>query len=1602
MGLKIIISGAVKSSEKDSVKQKLKEMRAEHIINFDDDELYDCNDHGIYWDKESNQDIIDGIIKKVDWFICLIPEYTVGLETWNELKERLEAKRDGAPVVISVFHPKIPDDKKQVSVPKESLTYDEVMSEADVILGNKKRQYEVRYNYGDYDDLKWHIEDQYVKLYNKDRVFWSQHINYFAKTGKYVKATEMFFDEERASMKWGFCEGENVYIWRQSVDGKINQAIDNYGIKFLFITGKPSSGKSRAMYELLHSTLRDKQVIIVKDKNVAAICKNLQTELKQLDNGGDFKNTDYYFVCDQINDVFQKAGISKDLKLSFLRNISESDNCWLIATGTRQSLSNFIEDSEGEISSPDKKRSGGNSDLISIPLISDDIESYEILEKLRHRYNVDKGETIGDFITELNDYKTRIVDEIINSVEKYDYLRDLLKSIQLTLNYRHITPLLLPINLLRQYAPNDNSDTFARKTIDCLNFLIDKNVIRITNTHEDEEFKKFPRNSLSRLSEPLETDIDDERYPKYVPNFYIFTVNELVWEHLEKRSLENKEDTILYNLFDYDELLEASGFLFKSYPHAATLRRVVSRAPLRKGFRDREGDEQRKRITWEFSIRKIKELDVANEADIEMVKAFNILIGRSKTITEIDELLSLMEEKNVEIDDSTIGEMYSFAIKNLKHGTDDFTTFIDKTQELNNAQQKRDSERNCAWTYKDCYRISREIALLSQTNDNYTYNDAFNIVSNFFFRLIYTTPDGVAFQPGRPSVKAIGNQKNTIERRSLDALMLRLAKLCRTPKEIKQLIQCHQYYEIEPNSVMLHQIGKILKDGNKLQDIIKVLFPDKESKVRNAVLYERTIVSFVSHLRTFKESVELYKMWHEDLNMNGRHNPKLVSLCLKNCGAEELQSAIAFIDKLPENAVNGISYNILISVASNTEDAMYLVKKMRPEDIDEYTLSSCLKCVETIQQKNYSRNGKNKQEYESNEVKKVSPLQIFLFAYEFINHSLLESKRTREACLQKLYRLTSDRYQEEYINRIVGRKEQALLRTNDYINATRIMRDFYTFSDAWEKIYFPAKQRFDDTTGTIMPDLFNNMCAKYYKDLKGGKIIDQPKAAQYRNELQEDIERVIRKKRIVQDEYFFLNYHIKFLGGILFDHSGDNMAPFFMDWFDGRVGNYNPENISILSRYLDYIYDMTEPAPELKWRMANTIYEQYKQYFIKWRLSFKPSDAVYACLLKIAKDCKDNSKKYQFVDIELNELDIDRSIKLNYYINNFSKYYTFEYNRSHPRKDNRQISNLVRIEIAETTAEVLEVLLQEVNIEGFIAPSILNCAIEKYRIFQSEHAKELNMFLPFIESYMPKETKKINLFYLVKVYAKKQRKSGEASKLLGIIKNYHASSKTLLNLKKELSQLCDKLDEEQYQEIVKFIKNNNLEKVLTLRGIAILASLTKDNDKRLEILRRSEQYHDIDENCFGRLATNLAIARTSITYSRMYFRKWIAIYRDVYANDKALTESLSQAGNEDKWNTIGLHLKNEVFALSRIHKESHLPMEEKREKFYEYLRTNKKTDILDVIAEILTLFYLQPKYFKLRNFNRSVSFEDVIALLKFHTAGNWQEIYDVLSLQKSI
>ncbi len=72
MALKIIISSAVELLEKTSVKSKLQEMEKNHLIKID--ELYDCNEHGVYWDITPKQEEINRFIVNTDRFICLLPE----------------------------------------------------------------------------------------------------------------------------------------------------------------------------------------------------------------------------------------------------------------------------------------------------------------------------------------------------------------------------------------------------------------------------------------------------------------------------------------------------------------------------------------------------------------------------------------------------------------------------------------------------------------------------------------------------------------------------------------------------------------------------------------------------------------------------------------------------------------------------------------------------------------------------------------------------------------------------------------------------------------------------------------------------------------------------------------------------------------------------------------------------------------------------------------------------------------------------------------------------------------------------------------------------------------------------------------------------------------------------------------------------------------------------------------------------------------------------------------------------------------------------------------------------------------------------------------
>ena len=143
MGLKIVISSAVELAEKEYVKEKLREMEKLHIIKIDD--LYDCAEHSTSWGIKSKQEAINNKILSADWFICLIPEQTVGAATWRELKLILEAHKKGLPVSISVFHPmdipKLEDSSVDI---EERVSFDFIRQQAEMLLENKEEQYWVR------------------------------------------------------------------------------------------------------------------------------------------------------------------------------------------------------------------------------------------------------------------------------------------------------------------------------------------------------------------------------------------------------------------------------------------------------------------------------------------------------------------------------------------------------------------------------------------------------------------------------------------------------------------------------------------------------------------------------------------------------------------------------------------------------------------------------------------------------------------------------------------------------------------------------------------------------------------------------------------------------------------------------------------------------------------------------------------------------------------------------------------------------------------------------------------------------------------------------------------------------------------------------------------------------------------------------------------------------------------------------------------------------------------------------------------------------------------------------------------------------------------
>lgn len=1597
MGMRIVISSALGLEEKEKVKVLLREMHSQHKIDIS--AVYDCEEHSTDPDKQRSE--VDLNIQHADWFICLLPQDFVGKYTFDEVRWAYQVKHSGHPLVIRFFHAiEIPDSAKEVMDPARHRPLSELMECVKEWEGSDKDQYAVNYRYDqECRNLLHEVELEYEKCYYTDHVFYSQRLLSLAKVGAKVKPDEMFFDKARALPINGF--DPDRYIYRQSVDELLRQELADPNRKFLFLTGKPSSGKSRAMLECCHSVLKDEQIVVIQKNNVQDICRKLLMEVQMQQawedgswsrrpDGPAFQQQKYYFFCDQVRDVFED--VDDLLRRKFLSSIKKYENCRFIGSSTPMTLQEFVDNSKGIIALQDDGASIVNSVCITIPPVS---KEPEVLMQLREYYATDNGETIGDFIPSLNNYKERIAQDVIKKVKDYKLLPELLQSLQAVETFRKSNPLLLALCVLRQLAErNEKQDLLKPKNVaECLKFLTRKNLLWLSKKNQEEGTTRSEVSVSPRIFGDFDTEdevcYDDEWYPNIISPDYTFTFNELLWEYFQqKNNAQNME--VLFNLYNANDIQTCARVFFKSNPHASGLARIISRVPHRPGPADRRDFATRERSVWSYAHQQLKKLKLSSEPSPDNVAmVYNLLIGRAQNTDEVHQLLDEMKLRDIAVNDTTIGEMFRFASRRLERDSDEFKTFIRECYKLNEEQQRLS---NTPWTFDDLYRIEREISLVYSN-----FRGAKDHTRNIIRRIISEDCDehGLPLK-GFDAVRVECAKNNTLYKMNVERLLLSLASLCRNSNDISELLALHRDCGLHPSTIVLHRIAYLIHNEDEIKALLTAVFPTVESERANRSLFERYVVAIVQHLTSFATSKTLYQKYYTDLG-SSTHNPRLISMCLKNCKREEYQDAAAFVCGLPEKSVSGITYNTLLSNAPNIDDAIFILRKMPHEGMDEYTLSTCLNLVQKFLQIKGDIDAKNVN-------------QGFLFAYEFINHPNLSPFRKSYACLQRLYDLADSKEREKYIDRLIygpnGEQDDYFrLFYDNRINTTRINKEYRTFLDAYKEIYSHAYTKLCSFTGKVQPDLFSAICSKADATNAILAASEDSRIAEALATIRGHIEQRLHDATIIQDGYFFFNYHIKFCGKPLFNDDGSRMSPFFCRWFEGREGDADLMQMSLLSRIINWLYYKyrdKKMTVDDTWRRMRTLYDFYRRAFNRLRQPFLPHDKVFTLMLQIAIKSGEATENLNFLNRELCRLHIERTQPLNATIQQILKENSsldLQYDKEHPMPHNRHMENIYRIKSSFNSERVLDVLQREVDLLGFVTPSILTCTLERYRDFQRAHAFAQNDLTEKMLNLLRKLTKKngdkkkawehVNIEQLKNNYLeiRKQvrRPYGklilpEEDKMVDKMLEEWSRCDDVENLKSIAERLKRALDTKQYNELTQFIEKNNLSDSLTQRAYALMALLAPTHEQRRIWLEAYDSMSttNINEMSLGQLATELVISTYNIETSRKYFHKWLAIYEDIYPDIQVRCDQMP----DKKWTTLGLHMKNELVFISKLLNifKSKGHHEDNLSEFFEEYNLQLKP-ALETVNVILMHYALTDKCWMENNYPTTMTLKAVFQLL---------------------
>lgn len=977
-------------------------------------------------------------------------------------------------------------------------------------------------------------------------------LSYIIRKGRDIQANELYFDPQRANILNGF--NPDRYFPRQSVDKPLAEKVFEEQRKYTILLGVPGSGKSRAIFQLLAplgettqcfaiGELVDEKVIVVRQDNVRKVLQWLEWEVKKGNAEGN-DSSHVYLLCDQIKDVFLMLNQNEDL-YRFFDLLNRLPRVQMIATSTPSAFESFRSrwKDYGHRPFEDDELMG----RIVIPPISADDEEKELRGWIQNEWRTpaSSGESIGDFIPNLNKYKQGIIARIYKEVEKLPYLPQLLMAVQIVETYRHDTALFLPVllarkNLFPQGLSSSDWNLFHHGITATLNFLIDKNVIWVTNP------KGKMLNKISQSAFSLQNGIDDEDefifdgdlFPETtLSTGYSYGVNEIVWKSLEQedasRHLNDNPITLLKDFRQVGDVVRGAREFYRAFEGVNTLRRILPRIPRTDCYQDAFAK------LWKFVYGECERMEISPEDREDFILTIGMLIGRVKGLEQIKQCMALLKEKGVAPNYSIIGELYSAGSRlggTAKTEMDSLINVLRSDYGLTENSIFSLSREIMAHDYDfdETLKIIREAkVIVDDKGDRLVSIDSIdginesklvlNSISQLFSLLV-------------KKADCIAKWESVFELYTLAKVVIRRIELRRffsvvRDEERDEETKGHCHYDSWEDSLLVKSVRNLRQNYPSI-----IGENDKEG----AFFYS------IENARCFPQAYAIYRLYLSDYGLD---NPRLVSSVLNTVRGSSFQIALNFlIDvdsrmKRSGQALSVICYNNLIKKAPNLGEALGVIPYL--SHIDEFTTSCLLSVLKRRKVKTDDDND-------------IPDPKVFSYAYSIVMQDIFRDFRSSQYIIGLLFDLATTYKQESFIrgaflDEVLDPATRELKKCEliDYstkVASNRINKNYRSLNEVW-KVFNTCRDHYASKGLFIASELYSNMMRKITRLLQNDEEELRVQMSRLRKIIDTDWPRIIR------DDFFYPSLYRFMPDKRVLDDNGNISQEFMDDMVSSNVGD---------------------------------------------------------------------------------------------------------------------------------------------------------------------------------------------------------------------------------------------------------------------------------------------------------------------------------------------------------------------------------------------------------------------------------------------------------------